>query len=305
MPPTTRCPRRSARTCTSALPNGSRPTAAICSSSTRSSATTWSRRTATAPSSAPPPRAQAALAERAAGYLASSGRQAYGRGDAPAAVRLLERATALLPPESSERLKLLPSLGEALTEVGAWDDARTLLSEAAATARNVEDRGTAAEAAVELVYVELHTDAGASHAKATGGARARDSSVRGARRQGRPLRARCAPRRMIYAWAGESARALEEMERAARIAEESGDRMQEQRSRAGDHDGAHERPLPVDDVLEKLDELESRVEGTPRLQMSDPSQPEPSAIRHAGDGSTTRAGSSATPTRHHASWVSR
>jgi hypothetical protein len=36
--------------------------------------------------------AEAALAERAAGHLATSGRRAYARGDAPAAVRLLRRA---------------------------------------------------------------------------------------------------------------------------------------------------------------------------------------------------------------------
>jgi len=38
--------------------------------------------------------AEAALAERAAGHLATSGRRAYARGDAPAAVRLLRRAAA-------------------------------------------------------------------------------------------------------------------------------------------------------------------------------------------------------------------
>jgi len=109
--------------------------------------------------------AEAALAERAAGHLATSGRRAYARGDAPAAVRLLRRAAALLPAESSERLKLLPALGDALTEVGSWDDAKSLLSEAAATARSIGDRSAAAEVAVTLVYVDLHTDPGASHAK--------------------------------------------------------------------------------------------------------------------------------------------
>ena len=41
--------------------------------------------------------AGAALAERAAGPLARSGRRASARGDAPAAVRLFRRAAALLP----------------------------------------------------------------------------------------------------------------------------------------------------------------------------------------------------------------
>ncbi len=110
--------------------------------------------------------AGAALAERAAGPLGRSARRASARGDAPAAVRLFRRAAALLPPESSERLKLLPPLAEALTEVGSWDDARVVLTEAAETGRKIGDRGAAADAAVGLVYVDLHTDAGASHAKA-------------------------------------------------------------------------------------------------------------------------------------------
>src|SRR6185312_4480683 len=113
-----------------------------------------------------------------------SARRAYTRGDAPAAVRLFGRAAALLPPESSERLKLLPALGDALTEVGVW--------------------------------------------------------------------------------AGDNARALAEMERAARLAAESGDRMQEQRSISGIVIALTYGSLPVDAIREKLDEIAPPVEGTMR-----------------------------------------
>jgi tetratricopeptide (TPR) repeat protein len=209
----------------------------------------------------------AALAERAAGYLGSSGRRAFARGDAPGSVRLFRRAAALLPAESSERLKLLPPLADALTDLGAWDEASALLSEAATTARNIGDRAAAAQAAVGLVYVELHTDAGASHAKARAEIE-RAIHVFEELDDTAGLSRAVAAAAQISHWGGESAHALPEMERSARLAEESGDRMQEQRSRTGIVMALTYGPLPVDDVLEKLDELESRVESSPRLQGS-------------------------------------
>ena len=210
--------------------------------------------------------AVATLAERAAGHLASSARRAFARGDAPASVRLFRRAAALLPAESSERLKLLPPLAQALIDVGAWEDARALLSEASGTARSIGDRGAAAEAAVGLVYVDLHTDAGASHAKA----RAELERAIGVFEElddKAGLSRAVATAGQIWFWAGENARALPEMERSARLAEESGDRMQEQLSLAGIVMALASGPLHVDDVLEKLEELESRVESSPRLHV--------------------------------------
>jgi class 3 adenylate cyclase/tetratricopeptide (TPR) repeat protein len=207
--------------------------------------------------------AEAALAGRAAAYLGTSGRRAYARGDAPAAVRLLRRATALLPSESSERLKLLPPLGEALTEVGSWDDARVLLTEAAETARKIGDRGAAAEAAVALVYVDLHTDPGASHAKARAEL---ERSIRVFEelddKAGLALAFRTGA--LIRIWEGKNARAVEEMERAARLTEESGDRSQARAILSGIVGALTYGPTPVDEVLEKLDELEPRVEHASR-----------------------------------------
>jgi tetratricopeptide (TPR) repeat protein len=72
---------------------------------------------------------------------------------------------------------------------------------------------------------------------------------------------------MIHSWAGESARALEGMEHAARLAEESGDRLQEQRSLSGIVMGLSYGPMPVREVLAKLDEIELRVEGTNRVHV--------------------------------------
>src|SRR4029079_7408556 len=98
------------------------------------------------------------LGGRAAAYLETSGHRAAVRGDAPATARFLERAAALLPAEDPRRLTLLASLSGALIEEGAWDRARDVASEAAATARRVGDRTAAAHAGGRLAYLELHTD---------------------------------------------------------------------------------------------------------------------------------------------------
>jgi predicted ATPase len=108
----------------------------------------------------------ATLGERAAEHLARGGRRAVVRGDLSAAVRLIERATSLLPPESRQRLKLLPRLGTALIDTGRWEEAEAVFSDAATTAQTLGDRGVAADARLGLVYIEMHTDAEASHAKA-------------------------------------------------------------------------------------------------------------------------------------------
>ena len=143
--------------------------------------------------------------------------------------------------------------------MGSWDEASALLSEAVATARKVGDRGAAAEAAVALVYVELHTDAGASHAKARAELQ-RAIGVFEELDDKAGLSRAVGTAAMIHSWAGESARALEEMERAARVAEESGDRMQEQRSLSGIVMALTYGPVPVVEVLEKILEDEAKYE---------------------------------------------
>jgi len=80
------------------------------------------------------------IARRAASKLGSAGRRAFARGDTPAACNLLRRASALLPGDEPERVDLLGELVEALTEVGSFDEARTVSSEAIAIAERLGDR---------------------------------------------------------------------------------------------------------------------------------------------------------------------
>jgi tetratricopeptide (TPR) repeat protein len=72
---------------------------------------------------------------------------------------------------------------------------------------------------------------------------------------------------MVRYWAGEGAQAIEEQERAARLAHEAGDRTQEQRSLAAIVMALAYGPVPVSDGLKRLDEIESRLEGTTRLRV--------------------------------------
>ena len=96
------------------------------------------------------------LGERAAERLAASGRRADARGDSPAAANLLDRAASLLPVDDRRRLKLLPSLGQALREAGEMERADSILSEAVERGRATGERGVAADAGVALSDLRFH-----------------------------------------------------------------------------------------------------------------------------------------------------
>jgi class 3 adenylate cyclase/tetratricopeptide (TPR) repeat protein len=70
------------------------------------------------------------LGARASERLAAAGRRALARGDASAAARLLERATATVPAEGRARAELLPWLAQAQTESGDFLEAERTVHEA-------------------------------------------------------------------------------------------------------------------------------------------------------------------------------
>jgi class 3 adenylate cyclase/tetratricopeptide (TPR) repeat protein len=94
------------------------------------------------------------VGERAAQKLASAGRRANERGDGPAAVSLLRRAAALLPRESHFRLELLVDLGEATMNQGRFDEGRTILNEARATAGELGEPRLEVRGALLLAAVD-------------------------------------------------------------------------------------------------------------------------------------------------------
>jgi class 3 adenylate cyclase/tetratricopeptide (TPR) repeat protein len=84
----------------------------------------------------------------AAVRLGSAGRRAFARGDMPAAANLLRRAADLFPTEDRRRLDLVPSLGEALTEIGEFQSASVLLGLAVDQAHEMQETRLWADALV-------------------------------------------------------------------------------------------------------------------------------------------------------------
>ncbi len=207
------------------------------------------------------------LARQAAEHLANSGRRAFARGDVPAAARLLERAAALPPAQDPQRLRLLPSLGRALTEGGEWERADAVLSEAVEAGRAAGEHGVAADAAVALTFIRLHTDPESSHAKVRGEL---DAAIRVFEQidDAAGLARALSVAGMLRLWRGKAADAIEELARAARYARDAGDRPQEIQSLQYVLIAALYGPMPVTAALEQVEDIGGRTEGARRLEVT-------------------------------------
>jgi class 3 adenylate cyclase/tetratricopeptide (TPR) repeat protein len=95
-----------------------------------------------------------AVGDRAAAKLSNAGRRALTRGDLPAAVSLLRRATVLLPREADLRLELLLDLSEGLTLQGSFEDAAAILREVGEIAAAAGKERYAVLADVTMVTVD-------------------------------------------------------------------------------------------------------------------------------------------------------
>jgi tetratricopeptide (TPR) repeat protein len=98
------------------------------------------------------------LAAAGGRHLGAAGRAALARDDTPAAIAILERATALLPADDGELGALLPELGIALTEAGRLADAERLLSDAVGAAAVRGDARAEAHALAARLFVRLQAD---------------------------------------------------------------------------------------------------------------------------------------------------
>ena len=98
------------------------------------------------------------LAAAAGGRLGAAGIEAWKRGDAPAAVNLLGRATGLLPEGDSFRLELCCELSLALLTAGELRRANETLAAAAQAAADAGDRRLELRARLELAYQRLFSD---------------------------------------------------------------------------------------------------------------------------------------------------
>ena len=90
------------------------------------------------------PNERKALANRAVGRLAASGRRALARSDAPAAVDLLERGAVLIDDADTRRPRLLLSLCDALLDLGDVQRIRRIAETGLKEARDVDDAMAAA-----------------------------------------------------------------------------------------------------------------------------------------------------------------
>jgi predicted ATPase len=95
------------------------------------------------------------LAGRASERLESAGRRALGRSDRAAAIRLLERAAALVPDDDGRRATLLPDLGAALMESGRLAEADDVLGGAGRAAAAAHDETAAARTLVQRQFLRL------------------------------------------------------------------------------------------------------------------------------------------------------
>jgi class 3 adenylate cyclase/tetratricopeptide (TPR) repeat protein len=98
------------------------------------------------------------LGERAVERLASAGERAFARGDMPAAVNLLLRATALLPYQHARRLELLPEVAFALMESADFEQLVAVAREMDAAAAETGDVGLQAHAIVIGLWIRLFTN---------------------------------------------------------------------------------------------------------------------------------------------------
>jgi class 3 adenylate cyclase/tetratricopeptide (TPR) repeat protein len=97
----------------------------------------------------------AELAARAASHLRAAGERAAGRGDAAAAVKLLERASSLLPKEGSERREVRVEMASALIDRGELKAAQSIFLEVVDDASAAGDEVAEWRARVGLVAVGL------------------------------------------------------------------------------------------------------------------------------------------------------
>ena len=89
--------------------------------------------------------------------LLSAGRRAFSQGDANAAGNLIRRAVALMHRDDPQRLPMLPELGEVLLTLGQFNEVRTVVDEALATARAVGNRKVEASARLTRMLLRLYS----------------------------------------------------------------------------------------------------------------------------------------------------
>jgi tetratricopeptide (TPR) repeat protein len=205
------------------------------------------------------------LANRAAAHLAASGHRALARSDATAAASLLGRAVDLLPPDSPDRLPLLPDLAEALFGGLEYARARTVIEEGIGLAREAGDRRMEWLARVQLDRLAVITDVVEA-----------DTAIRTARQAIEVFEEIEDDAALARTWEaigqfhniwGQQAESLRAMERAMDHARRSGNRRLEA-ALMGELTGRmYFGPTRPEVMLEAVAESMKRLEGVPLAEM--------------------------------------
>jgi class 3 adenylate cyclase/tetratricopeptide (TPR) repeat protein len=193
--------------------------------------------------------------------LASAGRRAFTRGDVPAAANLLGRAAALLPGGDPVRVELLPEVGEALLQVGRFQDAERSLEEAIARSRTLGLSSVEAHAALVRLLVRLrsgHADGWKDEAAVTVAEAMAVFESAGDH-------AGLAKSWRLLAWIHGTAchfgRAADASERALEHARIAGDLRQERLAATAYAAAAALGPTPVDEAIERFDTIMGEIAG--------------------------------------------
>jgi class 3 adenylate cyclase/tetratricopeptide (TPR) repeat protein len=202
------------------------------------------------------------LGIRASEKLASSGRRALARGDMPAAANLLRRAAATRERLDPGRLELLPDLGEALTALGEFDEARIVLADATDSAVETKNELVAARASLVRLYVQMFSGDAE-------GAGDWSSGVMAATERALPLfEAAGDDAGQTFAWrlltgvfgtAGQTAKATEAAEQVVEHARRAQNQRAEIRGAISYATAALYGTTPVEEAIRRSEELVARV----------------------------------------------
>ena len=215
----------------------------------------------------PPTERTETLGARAARPLATAGERAFARGDMPAAVSLLSRATALLPSHDTRRLELLPELAFALLEAADFERLRSVAHEMDQAAAETGDVRLRAHATVVALWTRLNTDPVGWAAEAELEAR-RALSAFGELRDERGLARAWSLLGLVHTMYARFAPAEEAWSRAAEHADRAGDRRDALESLSWVPSMVWAGPTPADEGIRRCREVFNHAQGDKKAMSS-------------------------------------
>jgi tetratricopeptide (TPR) repeat protein len=201
------------------------------------------------------------VGERAATKLGSAGRRALARGDIPASVSLLRRAIDLLPREADFRLELMIDLAEGLLQQGSFDAAGLVLDDIRTIAVERDDEPLRVRGDLVRMWMEQFRSGG------EGGAARALAAATAAIEVLEPIGdaaglARAWRLRMVTeVLQGQLEEAGRDAERVIAYAREAGDTRLSARSAGTIAYVLLHGPTPVDEAINRCEELIAGVEG--------------------------------------------